>query len=168
MNARTEAEFAAFVRASWRDLVRAAVFLGAHAHEAEDLAQQTLVRCYASWERVQGARNTEAYVYRMLLNQLRDVRRTRWSRDRVDGHHDVVVADASDRLALSDAVRRALAGLTKDQRDVVVLRYFVQLSEAQTAAALRIAPGTVKSRLSRALAHLSASDHLLDLSEEHR
>ena len=166
MNTGSEAEFADFVRERWRDLVRAAIFLGATPHEAEDLAQQTLVRCYAAWERVRGADNTEAYVYRMLLNQLRDVRRTAWWRGRVDAEHDVAIVDGSEQHAVSDAVERALHALTKNHRDVVVLRYFVQLTEAQTASALGIPPGTVKSRLSRSLALLADSVHLSELSQE--
>ncbi|UMG94707.1 sigma-70 family RNA polymerase sigma factor [Nocardioides sp. TF02-7] len=73
-------------------------------------------------------------------------------------------ADAAEAVAVADAVHRALACLTKPNRDVVVLRYFVQLSERQTADVLGVPPGTVKSRLSRALAQLAANDHLLDLS----
>jgi len=164
----SEASFAEFVRAQWRDLVRAAIFLGAGPHEAEDIAQQTLVRCYANWQRVTDATNRDAYVYRMLLNQLRDIRRTRWWRSRVDVEADVHVDDASGQVVLADAVHQALDGLTKEQRDVVVLRYFVQLTEAQTASALSIPAGTVKSRLSRALAALAGSHHLSELSEEHR
>ena len=168
MDATSEASFAEFVRTQWRDLVRAAIFLGANPDEAEDLAQQTLVRCYASWQRVTDASNRDAYVYRMLLNQLRDVRRTRWWRGRVDVEADRPVDDVSSQVVVADAVHQALDGLTKQQRDVVVLRYFVQLTEAQTAAALGIPTGTVKSRLSRALAALAGSHHLSELSEEHR
>lgn len=168
MDVATEAQFAAFARARWRDLVRAAMFLGASPHEAEDLAQQTLIRCYSAWDRVGQADNTEAYVYRMLLNQLRDARRTRWWRGRVDHDQDQAVDDSSNQIATTDAIARALGGLPKDQREVVVLRYFVQLSEAQTATALGIAAGTVKSRLSRALTRLASSEHLSPLSEEHR
>jgi len=168
VDAVNEAAFAEFVRTRWRDLVRAAIFLGAPPHEAEDLAQQTMVRCFSAWERVQAANNTEAYVYRMLLNQLRDARRTRWWRGRVDIEQDVTVVDGTEQHALSDAVDRALGGLSKDHREVVVLRYFVQLTEAQTASALGIARGTVKSRLSRSLAHLATSEHLIDLSREPR
>jgi len=167
---KAESAYTAYVAERWRDLVRAAVFLGAGAHEAEDVAQQTLVRCYADWTRVSGADNRDAYVYRMLLNCLRDVRRTRWWRGRID--HDPAapdspvsaVADATEAIAVADAVHRALDGLTKPNREVVVLRYFVQLTEAQTAAVLGIAPGTVKSRLSRSLARLATDQHLLDLS----
>lgn len=168
MDPHAEREYADFVRASWPDLVRAAVFLGAGPHEAEDLAQQTLVRCYSHWSRVSAADNRDAYVYRMLLNQLRDARRTRWWRSRVDVEPDGSVDDATGRVALADAVHRALDGLSKSHREVVVLRYFVQLTERQTAEALGVAPGTVKSRLSRSLAHLAASDHLTELSEETR
>jgi RNA polymerase sigma-70 factor (sigma-E family) len=164
----SEASYADFVRTCWRDLVRAAIFLGASPHEAEDLAQQTLVRCYANWQRVTDATNRDAYVYRMLLNQLRDARRTRWWRSRVDAAPDGSVDDASNRVVIADAVHQALDGLSKAHRDVVVLRYFVGLTGAQTAAVLGISIGTVKSRLSRSLASLADSQHLSELSEEHR
>lgn len=174
MDPVNESAYADYVEQSWPTLVRAAVFLGARPHEAEDLAQTTLVRCYTGWERVNNAENRDAYVYRMLLNCLRDVRRTRWWKDR---QYDDPAAlegpdrpgrpsgpDAAERVAVADAVHRALGSLTKPNRDVVVLRYFVQLSERQTAEALGVPAGTVKSRLSRALAHLAADDHLLDLT----
>jgi len=160
-----EAAYADYVRDRWRDLVRAAVYLGADPHDAEDLAQTTLVRCYSSWDRVTGADNQDAYVYRMLLNALRDVRRTRWWKSRVDVEPDGAIADRSDALAITDAVHRALSGLSKVNREVVVLRYFVQLTEAQTATVLGVPAGTVKSRLSRALASLATDRHLLDIGE---
>jgi RNA polymerase sigma factor (sigma-70 family) len=168
-----EAEYAAYVEQSWATLVRAAVFLGASPHEAEDLAQATLVRCYTGWDRVSSAENRDAYVYRMLLNCLRDTRRTRWWKDRAatgaldDAHERRTTTadrrDAADAVAVADAVHRALGCLSKPNRDVVVLRYFVQLTEKQTAEALGIPAGTVKSRLSRSLALLASNDHLLDL-----
>lgn len=161
-----EVGYAQFVRERWSDLVRAAIFLGADTHEAEDLAQQTLVRCYAHWRRVTGADNQDAYVYRILLNQLRDARRTRWWRSRVDIAVDGSVDDSTASVELVDAVHRALDELTKAHRDVVVLRYFVQLTEQQTAVALGIPCGTVKSRLSRALAALSLSEHISERAEE--
>jgi RNA polymerase sigma-70 factor (sigma-E family) len=166
----TEAEYAAYVERAWGTLVRAAVFLGAQAHEAEDLAQTTLVRCYTGWDKVSSADNRDAYVYRMLLNCLRDNRRTRWWKDRaatgelMDGGSTTSVSDGTDAVATADAVHRALDCLTKPNRDVVVLRYFVQLTERQTADVLGVPAGTVKSRLSRSLALLAANDHILDLS----
>jgi RNA polymerase sigma-70 factor (sigma-E family) len=167
-----EADYVAYVEQCWRVLVRAAVFLGAQPHEAEDLVQVTLLRCYTEWERVSGADNRDAYVYRMLLNALRDTRRTRWWRDRAATARETaddrpIVDDrvpTDDAVATADAVHRALGALSRPNRSVVVLRYFVQLSERQTAEVLGIPAGTVKSRLSRSLAQLAASDHLLDLT----
>ena len=165
-----EAEYAAFVDERWSPLVRTAVFLGASPHEAEDLVQATLLLCYRKWDRVRAAADRDGYVYRMLLNVLRSDRRSAWWRHRsphpVDGDaaRDAAVGDAAEATAVADAVHRAMLVLSKEQREVVVLRYFVQLSEAQTAAVLGIRPGTVKSRLSRSLARLSADHHLADLA----
>ena len=177
MDTAAESAYAEYVAGHWASLVRAAVFLGASAHEAEDLAQTTLVRCYARWERVSAAENRDAYVYRMLLNALRDARRSRWWSSRVDRDLEegpagreaagTAGADTAEAVAVADAVHRAMATLTRAHREVVVLRYFVQLSEAQTAAVLGIPPGTVKSRLSRSLSRLAESSHLHDLTGEH-
>ncbi|KAA1428471.1 SigE family RNA polymerase sigma factor [Nocardioides antri] len=170
MDRDSEAAYASYVEQAWGSLVRAAVFLGALPHEAEDIAQTTLVRCYTGWDKVSSADNRDAYVYRMLLNCLRDTRRTRWWKDRAatgtleDGGARTAVSDGADAFALADAVHRALSCLTKPNRDVVVLRYFVQLTERQTADVLGVPTGTVKSRLSRSLAQLAANDHILDLS----
>lgn len=164
--ARTDdaAAFEEFVEAHWRSLVRAAVFLGAQAHEAEDLAQATLVKCYTKWSLVSAADDQNAYVYRMLLNTLRSDRRKLSWKLRSVAVAEPTIGDGSEAAAIADAVHRAMAGLSKDQQEVVVLRYFVQLTEAQTAAALGIPAGTVKSRLSRSLAHLSASNHLAEFA----
>jgi RNA polymerase sigma factor (sigma-70 family) len=62
-------------------------------------------------------------------------------------------------------VHRALRDLSQAHREVVVLRYYAHMSEAQTAQFLRVAPGTVKSRHSRAMAQLAANPHLSDVSE---
>jgi RNA polymerase sigma-70 factor (sigma-E family) len=166
LDAADEIEFAAFAEQAWAGLVRSAVFLGARPDEAEDLAQATLVRCYTAWAKVTGADNREAYVYRMLLNCLRDTRRRRSSTERpVDRLPETSVPDRTDAVATADAVHRALAALSAPNRDVVVLRYFAQLTERQTAEALGVAVGTVKSRLSRSLAVLAADHHLADLGE---
>lgn len=161
-----EAEFAEYVRDSWGTLVRAAVFLGCSMSEAEDLAQTTLVRCYTAWDKVSGADNREAYVYRMLRNCLRDSRRRRWWGERPTEHlPDSASPDRTHQVDTADAVHRALDRLSRVNREVVVLRYFVQLTEQQTAEVLDVPTGTVKSRLSRALAQLAADHHLADLTE---
>jgi RNA polymerase sigma factor (sigma-70 family) len=74
-------------------------------------------------------------------------------------------ADEASKVDLADAVERALGRLSEANRSVVVLRYYARLSERETADALNISQGTVKSRLSRALTELSKSDHLADLAD---
>ena len=71
-------DFATYAAARWASLVRSAVFLGCSREDAQDLAQVTLLRCYVSWAKVQRADDRDAYVYRVLLNCLRDSRRRRW------------------------------------------------------------------------------------------
>ena len=106
MDAENESAYADYVEESWATLVRAAVFLGARPHEAEDLAQTTLVRCYTGWDRVNSADNRDAYVYRMLLNCLRDSRRTRWWKDRQYDDPQALehrsTPDSAEAIALAD------------------------------------------------------------------
>ena len=77
-------------------------------------------------------------------------------------------ADPTVDVDASDAVQRAVAGLSEVNRQVVVLRYFAHLTEEQTAAILGIPSGTVKSRMSRALKQLATSAHLSDHAEGHK
>ena len=124
--ASSDADYADYAREAWGSLVRSAVFLGCTLHEAEDLAQTTLVRCYTAWPQVCRADNRAAYVYRMLLNCLRDSRRRRWWGERPSEHLPERLADDATRAVdTADAVHRALDGLSKPNRDVVVLRYFI-------------------------------------------
>lgn len=162
-----DGDFSAYASARWGSLVRSGVFLGCSPDEAQDLAQTTLMRCYAQWSKVARADDRDAYVFRILMNCHRDSRRRRWWGERPTEHlPETHTADGTDAVVVADAVQRALGNLSKANRDVVVLRYFVHLSEQQTARVLDIAPGTVKSRLSRALAQLSLDPHLADLPQE--
>jgi RNA polymerase sigma-70 factor (sigma-E family) len=159
-------DFSAYAAARWGSLVRSAVFLGCSVDEAEDLAQTTLLRCYTSWRRVTRAADQDAYVYRVLLNCLRDSRRRRWWGERPTGAPpDSGGGDPTGAVDIADAVHRALRSLSQVNRAVVVLRYYANLSEQQTAEVLGIPPGTVKSRLSRALGQLANDTHLADLAE---
>ncbi|MFN8195776.1 MAG: sigma-70 family RNA polymerase sigma factor [Nocardioidaceae bacterium] len=161
-----DAAFSQYAAARWRLLVRAGVLLGCSVAEAEDLAQQTLLRCYVKWAHVQRADDRDAYVARIQLNLLRQSRRRRWSSEVAGGDLvDGVVADGTGRVDDADALARALAGLSVGQRQAVVLRYYLHLSEQQIAEATGVAPGTVKSRLSRALTALAASPGLAILGE---
>jgi RNA polymerase sigma factor (sigma-70 family) len=117
--------------------------------------------------KVARADNLDAYVYRILLNCFRDRRRRRsWGERPTARLPDHGIPDQTGQVDLVDSVHRALADLTGAQREVVMLRYFAHLTEQQTADLLKVPTGTVKSRLSRALAHLATSHHLSDAPEE--
>ncbi|MEU7756873.1 SigE family RNA polymerase sigma factor [Micromonospora sp. NPDC049101] len=161
---KRDEEFSTYASKRWPALVRAAVLLGCTMPDAEDLAQTALMRCYVSWLKVTKADDRDAYVYRILVNSHRDSRRRRWWGEiPASAVPERAEADATTRVDAADAVSRALAGLSRANREVVVLRYYAQLSDQQIAEALHIARGTVKSRLSRALAQLSADANMSDL-----
>ncbi len=163
----TAGDFSAYAGARWGNLVRSAVFLGCSLQEAQDLAQTTLMRCFVAWPKVQRADDRDAYVYRVLLNCLRESRRRRWWGENPSRElPDAAVTDRFEEVDVTDAVHRALSGLNPSHREVVVLRYLLNLTEHQTAEVLGVRPGTVKSRLSRAVALLAANPHLLDLKED--
>lgn len=152
-------EFDEYVAARRAALVRSAVLLGCPQPDAEDVVQTALLRCFRSWRRVQRASQPDAYVYRVLVNTLRDARSRRWVGEvPTEELPDPGVVESD--LATGLAVRRALAAMTPDHREVLVLRFYADLSERETADALRIPPGTVKSRTSRALALLAAHAEL--------
>lgn len=158
-------EFAECMAARWRPMLRAAVLLGCGQPEAEDLVQATFTRCYVKWDRVRRADNRNAYVSRMLLNEFRSSRRRRWWQERPTAEvPEAAVDDVASAHAETHAMDNALSRLSQPLREAVVLRYYTQLSERETAEVLGIAPGTVKSRLSRALAQLSNDPDIVDLT----
>lgn len=160
-----DGDFSAYASARWGGLVRSAVVLGCSVEEAQDLAQTALLRCYTSWRKVVGAENPDAYVYRILLNTYRDSRRRRWWGERPTADlPERATPDATGDVDVADAIHRALADLSPAHREVVVLRYFAELGERETADLLGLSPGTVKSRLSRALDRLGESAHIDDLT----
>lgn len=157
-------EFGELVAARWPRLVRAAVLLGCSSAEAEDVVQTALERCLLSWSYVEQAADRDAYVHRVLINTFTSSRRRRWTGERPMAQPpDRCMADETERVDDTDAVLRALDRLPHDQRTAVVLRYYAHLTEQQMASALGIAPGTVKSRLSRALRSLAADPTLDEL-----
>lgn len=146
-----DADFVDFASAQSTRLARSALLLGASHHEAEDLAQATLVRCYVYWSKVTAAADPDAYVMRMLLNEFARSRKRRWwSEKPTDRPPDTALADATSQVEAADAVARALGRLGPGQREAIVLRHYAHMSEAQVAETLGIPVGTVKSRLSRA------------------
>ncbi|GAA1477103.1 SigE family RNA polymerase sigma factor [Nocardioides aestuarii] len=158
-------DYRAFVDARYSRLVRAAVLIGCREQDAEDAVQDALVRCYSAWGRVSAADDREAYVYRVLVNGIVRGWRRRWRGEIPHGElpESPSAADPAAAVVVGHSVRAALSRLAPAQRQVLVLRYFADLSEAQIATVLGIAPGTVKSRASRALVALSEDSSLGDL-----
>lgn len=116
---------------------------------AEDLAAEALTRTYVRWRRVRVFEYRDAWVLRVVTNLAIDAFAKRQ-----------VPLDVVAPLGLEDAVvlrvtlAQALRALPSRQRDAVVLRYLLDMSEADTADALGVAPGTVKSHLNRAVTQL--------------
>lgn len=159
-----EDDFTAYVAAQWPRLVRSAVLLGCSPAEAEDVVQSRLERCLLHWRRVRAASDRDAYVHRVLINTFTSSRRRRWTGERPTADlPDAVAPDETSGVDDADAMVRALKRLGHDQRAAVVLRYYARLTEEQMATVLGVAPGTVKSRLARALAALAADRALGDL-----
>jgi RNA polymerase sigma-70 factor (sigma-E family) len=154
-------EFAEFVAARYRALVRTGLLLTDDLGHAEDLAQSALIGTYLAWRRLRDPANAEAYARKSLVRLALRARRRRWTGEVTVSHLPEPTADhtawqpAAAGLAVD--VRRALAALPVGQRAVLVLRYLDDQSEADTARLLGISPGTVKSRAARGLASLRQS-----------
>jgi RNA polymerase sigma-70 factor (sigma-E family) len=150
-----EERFADWAASRVRGLHRTAYLLCGDWHVAEDLVQESLARTALHWKHVESAEHPDAYVRAILVNQARSRWRRRSTREhRVFMPSDTGIADGSDDRARRDELMVALRRLPARQRAVVVLRYFEELSEAETAAALGCSPGTVKSHSHRALQSL--------------
>jgi RNA polymerase sigma-70 factor (sigma-E family) len=160
-------EFDEFASGAVTRLYRAAFLMVGNHHQAEDLAQEVLARVYVAWPRISG--DPHGYAYRALSNAVANERRWR-------GRHPEVQLEATDSdrptaaweegVVSRDAVVEALRVLPPRQRAVVVLRYYVDLTEVQTAQALNVSTGTVKSQNAKALARLrEAFGDDLDVTE---
>jgi RNA polymerase sigma-70 factor (sigma-E family) len=149
--------FTEFVDARGRALLRTACLLTGDRLEAEDALQDALTKAALKWSRINADGNPEPYVRQILYTVTIDRWRWRSRRapeqlgaepDRVP-HHDPA-GDVDRRVIVS----AALARLTPRQRQVLVLRFYEDLTEAQTAQAMRCSVGTVKSQTSYALQRL--------------
>jgi len=144
-------EFEEYATARWPVLYRTALLLTGNAAEAEDLTQTTLVKVFAGWSKVSRADAPDAYVRRMLVNELTSDRRRGARRAALapvaPPPEPVAADDPGQRL---DLWRQVLA-LPPRQRAVLVLRFYEDLTEAETAQVLGVARGTVKSQAHDAL-----------------
>jgi RNA polymerase sigma-70 factor (sigma-E family) len=158
--AERDAEFADFYAARVRALRRVSYVVTRDWHAAEDVTQRAFVKLYRAWPRIDRA-GLEAYARRAVVNEsLTYV--TRHRRDLVvDSVPDRPTPEAPDDLDLG----AALATLPPQQRAVIALRFVEDRSVAETAAALGIAEGTVKSHTAKAIATLRRQ--VPDLAPDH-
>lgn len=158
LSADREVGFEAYVGSRQHSLLRTAFLLTGEAQAAEDLLQTALARLYLAWGRVRRDGALDAYVRRIMVNEYTTWWRRAWRRREtiVELVEDRAATDGPDQdeLAERDAVWRVVGELPPRQRAAVVLRYYEDLSEAETAALLGCSVGTVKSQTSRALSRL--------------
>jgi RNA polymerase sigma-70 factor (sigma-E family) len=152
--ARGDEEFVEFATASSARLQSAAYLLTGDRHQAEEIAQATLVRVYAAWGRVR-RRDPYAYARTVLANLVND----QWRRPMREYATEVMPdretsGDLADEVAGRRWLIAALGALSPRERSVIVLRHLFDASEAEVARDLNMAVGTVKSLNSRGLAKL--------------
>jgi len=156
--------FSAYMKARQPVLLRTARSLTANTCDAEDLLQTALAKTYVAWDRIEDHRALDGYVRRALLN----TRTSQWRKrkvsefvcDELPEPEGIPAADPAEGQALHDAMWRAIMKLPTRQRAMVVLRYYEDLSETQTAEVLGVSVGTVKSAVSRALGKLREDPEL--------
>ncbi|MDC0768096.1 SigE family RNA polymerase sigma factor [Streptomyces sp. HD] len=161
MTGGAEASLHAFVEGRRTALFRSAYLLCGNRDEAEDLVQTTLVKVVLGARRHPHLDNLDAYARKTLVNTFIAARRRFWRREQAYGE----LPDVPERSVDNDTgvmVRAALAQLAPKQRAVLVLRYWEDLSVADTAELLGMRESTVKSHTARGLAALRAA-----VREEH-
>jgi RNA polymerase sigma-70 factor (sigma-E family) len=168
VNAKLDGEFREFMHARWPAMVRLAYGLTGDQGHAEDVAQAAFARAYASWARVRRSGDPNAYVRQIVINENRNRFRKRRVTERLTDSPpesvliDVPWTDTTREYDERSALIAALQRLGPRQRAVIVLRYWLDLTEPETAAALNCSVGTVKSQASRALATLRQTTELVD------
>lgn len=159
----SEEAFTDFVHAQWPSLYRTAYLLLGEHGLAEDLVQTALAKTYASWGRVRDREAAPAYARAVLVNTARSWFRKRgwrrelatdWLPESAAPHRHLTGHD--DEHPARSELMHALTDLPPRQRAVVVLRFYEDLSVAQTAELLDCSPGTVKSQTHDALNRLRA------------
>jgi RNA polymerase sigma-70 factor (ECF subfamily) len=132
---------------------------------ATEAVDEAMARAYQRWNRVGSLENPAGWVYRVGLNWTRSIHRRR---RRIPPAWLATPQASTDDSGLDPSIDSAMAALPEAQRAVVVCRVLLGWSEAQTATVLHVRPGTVKSRLSRALDELAVTLNHLDPKENVR
>jgi RNA polymerase sigma-70 factor, ECF subfamily len=146
--------FEELFRRHWATTHRAAYLVVHDAAAAEDIAQEAFLAAIRSLDRFDWRRPLGPWLHRIVVNRAIDWTRARRLRAEVDASVELRASDEPDGADDHDRVVDALRGLGPEQREVVVLRYLLDLDTAATAASLGIAPGTVTAHLHHALAAL--------------
>jgi RNA polymerase sigma-70 factor (sigma-E family) len=150
-----EDEFREFVAARSAALLRSAYLLAGDWATAEDLLQTALTKTYLAWKRLGEIEAVEPYARRVLVNTATSWWRRRWHGERpTEFLPERAVADATEEQLDRDLLWKHVKALPARQRAVLVLRFYEDMSEAQTAELLSISAGTVKSQTSRAIGTL--------------
>jgi len=152
--ARLPESFTASFAGLYSSAFQAAYRLLGSRQEAEDVAQEACARACLRWNKLARYGTPKPWVVRVATNLAIDQYRRRQRAQAADPGAPAPVEPVDARRV---DLHRALSRLTRRQRDVVVLRYIADLSEADTAEALGCAPGTVKSHATRGLAALRAA-----------
>ena len=157
MRDQRDEEFTSFVVERGAALLRTACLMTGDRQHGEDLVQTTLAKAYGSWSKVRRADEPMAYVRRIMVNShLSRLRRFMSGEQVIEGVPDRGVGDSQATHADRDEMRRALMQLSPRVRTAVVLRYFEDLSEAETARVMGCSPSTVNNHVSKGLAALRA------------
>ncbi len=151
-----EHDFGAFVAARATSLLRVAYLACGDETEAEDLLQTALERTYRNWDRVR-VESVEPYVRRVIVNAAISRARRRAILRIIPMHSPPETSARATDADLRHVLMEALRALPPRQRAVIVLRYWEDLSETQTAEVLGCSVGTVKSQASRATAKLRSA-----------
>ena len=150
-----DADFTAYLQARQGTMLRTAYLLSGDRHQAEDLVQTTFAKLYLAWDRVRDRESVDAYARRILVNEHNSLWRRAWKRNErpTEVLPEAAIVDQYDD-GTGTELWAAVQTLPRKARAVLVLRYYEQLTEAETAEVLGISVGTVKSQTSRALATL--------------
>lgn len=156
MAARDRAAFAEFVTARSTALHRAAYLMVGDVGLAQDLVQEALTKTYVAWPRLREVGNAEAYTRKVITNTaITWFRRKGWHGERATAElPETIHAGHAEHVADRTSLMQALQQLPPRQRAAIVLRFYDDLTEAQTAAAMDCAVGTVKSQVSAGLSKL--------------
>jgi RNA polymerase sigma-70 factor (ECF subfamily) len=149
----TMRDFEEFFEQQHLRLARALYLLTGSASEADELTQEALVRVYERWDRVSRMDSPEGYLFRTALNLHRSRIRFLTSRAR-QLREPAPQTDPADVVQQRDSIARALGSLPVGQRGAVVLVEWLGMDQEDAAKTLRIKPGSLRSRLSRAKAAL--------------